>query len=408
MPKTWTKTIEHVGVKIRLFERAGSIYRDVTLGRTVSASGKPRTEHDIKSLGHSDRKLAERQVKALAENIAEARLTGRTSGELTLAQLRSHYLQHKAPLLSPTRLRTVKSTLTLFDRHLGGGFQIRNLDQHRIDTYAAARRGGRLRTEDYRSRAKPAAGTVRNEIQALSAVCNWAAGYLVTGHPLLTRNPLRGVKVPQEENPRRPRVTPDRYQKIAAVAHEVDRSGQLALMVELAWRTGRRINAILHLTAADVLLEREDVFAALADAGQGQEIAAEWSGGLRWRAEWDKKGYETFSPLPKALRPILSHYMRENGVIGEGWLFAGAEGEPVNKARAAYLLRQAENAANLSRQSRGGWHAFRRGWATLRKSMPVQDVMAAGGWRDPSALQTAYQGADSATMLGVVDLKETA
>jgi hypothetical protein len=61
-------------------------------------------------------------------------------------------------------------------------------------------------------------------------------------------------------------------------------------MVELAWRTGRRISAILHLTAADVLLSREELLAALADAGHGQEIAAEWPGGLRWRAEWDKKG----------------------------------------------------------------------------------------------------------------------
>ena len=79
-------------------------------------------------------------------------------------------------------------------------------------------------------------------------------------------------------------------------------------------------------------------------------------------------------------------------------LFAGRDGEPVNKARAGYLLGKAEAAAGLPTQARGGWHAFRRGWASLRKSYPVQDVMAAGGWRDPAALQKSYQGADSETV----------
>lgn len=408
MPKPWTKTIEQHGITIRLFERSGSIYRDVTLGRTVSASGKARTAHDIKSLGHGDRKLAESQAKALAASIAEARLTGRPSGDITVGQLRARYLEHRGPLLSPTRRRTVTSALALVEQHLGSGFRVGDIDQHRVDTYVAARQTGRLRSEDYRSRDKPRPGTIRNELQAFSAACNWAAGYLVGGHPLVARNPMRGVRTPQEENPKRPRATAERYDKILAVANDVDPTGQFRVMVELAWRTGRRINAILHLTAADVLLTREALLAALADAGQGQDLAAKWAGGLRWRAEWDKKGYETFSPLPKALHASLAAFMRERGVIGEGWLFAGRDGQPINKARAGYLLKAAESKAGLPAQARGGWHAFRRGWATLRKSFPVQDVMAAGGWRDPSALQTAYQGADSATIMGVVDLEESA
>lgn len=392
-----------MGITVRLFERGGVIYRDVTLGRTTSSTGKTRTAHDIKSLKHADRKLAVTQAKALAEAIALAQLTGQTPADLTLGQLRARYLAEKGPLLSPTRLRTVKSMLALFERHFGADFRLLNLDQHRVDVYVAARRSGQLRTDDHRSYQTPQAGTVRNELQTLSAVCNWAAGHLVNRHPLLPRNPLRGLVMPQETNPRRPRMTEERYRKVVAVADQVDATGQLRLMVELAWRTGRRINAILHLTAADVLLDREALLAAFADAGQDQGIAAAWPAGLRWRAQWDKKGYETFSPVPKALGPVLAAYVRDRGIIGEGWLFAGRDGEPTNKARAAYLLRKAEAAAGLPAQARGGWHAFRRGWATLRKSLPVQDVMAAGGWRDPAALQSAYQGADSATILRVVE-----
>ena len=35
--------------------------------------------------------------------------------------------------------------------------------------------------------------------------------------------------------------------------------------------------------------------------------------------------------------------------------------------------------------------------------MPVQDVMAAGGWRDVKALQSAYQSADPDTVRRVVE-----
>lgn len=70
---------------------------------------------------------------------------------------------------------------------------------------------------------------------------------------------------------------------------------------------------------------------------------------------------------------------------------------------AEYYLRRAEKLAGLRHQKGGGWHAFRRAWATRRKHLPVQDVMRAGGWRDVAALQTAYQGADPHTVLKVVE-----
>ena len=39
--------------------------------------------------------------------------------------------------------------------------------------------------------------------------------------------------------------------------------------------------------------------------------------------------------------------------------------------------------------------------------MPLQDVMAAGGWRAPEALRTAYQAADPKTTREVVEFGET-
>ena len=95
--RNWSKVITEHGVRVRLFERGGTIYRDVTLGRTVSENGKARTAHDIKSLGHSDRQLAETQAKALATIVAEARRTGVMPNTLTIGDVLYTLLDHWSP-----------------------------------------------------------------------------------------------------------------------------------------------------------------------------------------------------------------------------------------------------------------------------------------------------------------------
>ena len=48
------------------------------------------------------------------------------------------------------------------------------------------------------------------------------------------------------------------------------------------------------------------------------------------------------------------------------------------------------------------WHAYMRKRATERKYPPDMDVAAAGGWKNAVCLKTAYQEADSETILRVV------
>ena len=48
------------------------------------------------------------------------------------------------------------------------------------------------------------------------------------------------------------------------------------------------------------------------------------------------------------------------------------------------------------------WHAYRRGWATARKHLPIGDVAQAGGWESTETLQRCYQQPDDATILAVV------
>ncbi len=50
----------------------------------------------------------------------------------------------------------------------------------------------------------------------------------------------------------------------------------------------------------------------------------------------------------------------------------------------------------------GLWHPWRRKWAAERKDMPLKDVAAAGGWRDPNTLLKCYQQSDEQTLTRVV------
>ncbi len=45
----------------------------------------------------------------------------------------------------------------------------------------------------------------------------------------------------------------------------------------------------------------------------------------------------------------------------------------------------------------GGWHAFRRGWATARKHFPLKDGAEAGGWRETPSVLECYVHSDSET-----------
>ena len=68
----------------------------------------------------------------------------------------------------------------------------------------------------------------------------------------------------------------------------------------------------------------------------------------------------------------------------------------------AKWLRKAERLAEIEPQEGSAWHAYRRGWATARKHLPLADLAAAGGWKGTEALQRCYLHADDATMLSVV------
>jgi integrase len=414
MPKrkpSWSKIVSAHGQDVRVFERTpGGVLYIVPVGARQAGARR--------SLGHRDRRQAEDDARALAKALAGAELAGVPSAERSFGELRRAYLRERVPMLRPARAWAVQRALDLLAAYLEPGgrpFRMDDFGQHQVDGYAEARRSGRLHSDDYRSGQRAADGThihtardgtIGTELKILSAMCNWAVAFKTNGRRLLAHNPVRDAKLPKEANVRRPVASAERFRKLVEVAGEADASGQLRAMLALAYFSARRISAICHLRVADLLLTRAQVRAAAAALGMDENVSEEWAQAIRWRGEFDKKGYETLAPIGAELRRELDAYLRRHPSVGEAWLFEYSlhPGQALPRNAAKWRLAQAEKLAKLPHLEHGGWHAFRRAWASQRRHLPVQDVAAAGGWRDIQALQTAYQHADAATMRAVMEL----
>ena len=77
--------------------------------------------------------------------------------------------------------------------------------------------------------------------------------------------------------------------------------------------------------------------------------------------------------------------------------------DPSGRMLVAKWLLRAEGAAGLPKLAGSVAHAYRRLWATERKTLPDVDVAATGGWKSTRALKLSYQHADPATALRVVE-----
>jgi integrase len=226
----------------------------------------------------------------------------------------------------------------------------------------------------------------RSDLVALSIAINWAIG-----EKLLKENALADKKVREAMRitgkPSRPVADKARYELLRAKADEV--APAFGVILDLAWHTGHRISAILGLRWQDVSFKKT------AEAPNG---TITWYAG----ATTDNKKHEHTLPMNTAARTALMAWRKETG--GIAWAFP-SEKDPANSVErhtTKQWLRRAEKLAKLEHLKHGGWHIFRRGWATTRKSFPLKDVAEGMGSRDTQSVLECYQHADSETTKLVV------
>jgi integrase len=114
---------------------------------------------------------------------------------------------------------------------------------------------------------------------------------------------------------------------------------------------------------------------------------------------------EWSAPINPHVREAINRIRADRQLRGSPFLFPSPNdpSKPLSKELASAWLRRAEALADVEHLEGGGWHPFRRGWATSRKHLPDVDVAAAGGWSDLTSLKTCYQQADQETMVAVVN-----
>ncbi len=391
--RLWSYRAGGYGSSVRVTERApgGPLYAMVT-----ATAGKGWRKV---SLGHRDKNRAIEEAHKLA---ARRQSDDQPLDRLTVSAMFDLFTRSVLPRKRPDYQEELRRHINLWTSFLGGKRIVETIGPSDWEAFERARMSGEVdgrgnRTEpDDRRPVGP--NTIKGEMKTLRAACRRAAiERTKSGGFLLPADPTRGLPLPAEKNPKRPTADSDRFEKLLAVADQVQmRRGwgkkavwepsYLPLLLRVAGDSGRRISSILALRWSDWL----------------PEYGA--SGALRWRAESDKLGREWVVPVSASLAAALKAERARRGGIGELWVFPSPNDatKPIQKAVVTAWLRKAEVVAGLKPMERGAWHAFRRMWACQRKHLPVRDVAAAGGWKDVTVLQGVYQAADLETLEAVV------
>lgn len=372
--RCWSKSIGERGQRVHLYEaRPGG-----PIMRSVFINGKERR----KGLGHRDKEHAIRQAYELL-NALLANEQALDERSLTLGMLADLYLQGPAHLSK--KERTQKEEASMLRRvvaFLGPTRNVVSLSESDVRRYTMARTEGHGSVLGTRPGRSVRNRTIAADLEMLRRALNWGMRErLSNGQRLLKENPLVGVKLPREQNPRRPMMKHDVFLRLLAVAEQVHPLLKLALVVAEA--TGRRISAWRNLRWDDVDFQ---------------------SSTIHWRAETDKKGYEQVVPTSEAVRNALSATRRAQGAIGNTPVFPAPKdvSKPCSRHLLDSWLRKAFELAGITPEPHGMWHSIRRKWATERKGYPVKDVAAAGGWKTERTVLASYQQVDAETVKQVV------
>ena len=326
-----------------------------------------------KPLGHADRDRAKREADKIAGRWGQDTMA--RPAVLTLRTLFDIYESEVTP--QKKSASHDRRTLALFLKAFGAERRPETLNVRDWQSFIRSRQSGELtpvvrRGKDGKSVLRPVrARVLEQDLKLLLAVLNWAERARVDGSGfLIERNPLRGLKVPKEESPRRPMFTAEQCVALRRAAAE--HSPVAERLVMLAWYTGHRSSAIRQLRWSDIDLE---------------------AGVIRWRAETDKIGYAHRNPMHPELVTFLKHERARAGAIGEAWVFP-SDTDPAQPAHRDYALKKVgpdlRDAAGIPAGERYGWHSFRRAFANALRDVPLRELKDLGGWKTERTLVTVY------------------
>ncbi len=374
-PKRWSYSAGERGRnRVRAFEHTETGRLFLEFVEPTRLTGRPRVKRV--ALGHRDRDLAKAATEKLVSELRQA--TPPEPAHITLGTLFDNYLSEVTPRKGAGKQTHDHLCAELFLRAFGRDRQARTLSRREWDRFIADRRTGVLRPFTVERRRPVGDRVVAYDLKWLLACLSWAT--VVSngrGGTLLDRNPLKGLSLPKEESPARPALNGEDYRAMLHVAGDVSPFCQLALV--LARETGHRIGAVRQLRWSDIDLDRN---------------------AIHWAKQSDKIGMQHETPMSDAAHAALQAARIEQKVIGDAWVFpAPGDGtQPCSRHLLRDWWERAATKAKLPKVKSRGWHSLRRQFATELKSVPLADLAALGGWKDPQTILKCYMRPDQATM----------
>lgn len=333
------------------------------------------------SLGHRDKARAKQEADEAASELGTAQPV--ESPELTLQLLFEMYLGEVTPGKSESKQSHDLRAAGMFLEFFGGSREVHTLGLRDWNRFIKERRQGQISPPGNLNQ-----GGVRNrqiayDLCFLRATLEWASlASNGSGNPLLARNPLRRLPLPEERNPNRPLLHRERYEAMLEVAARVD--WRFETLLVLAWETGHRIKSLRNLQWRDLDFENATIY---------------------WRAEHDKNGRDHATPLSSDAIEALDAIRFHHTGSGEAWLFPSPRdpGMPCSRHLPTKWWKRAEKLAGLDPVKRLGWHGCRRAFATELKTVPVPDILKLGGWSTSQTLEKCYQQPDMKTMRSALE-----
>ena len=353
--------------RVRVYEnRHGMLYVEFYEN---GSDGKSRPKRY--SLKHQDRRRARRQADEMAVRLGACEVT-KPAG-IALKPLFDNYMDEVSRRTKGrSKLAHDERSAAMFVRFFGWDREASTLNVRDWNDFIVARREGSIGPKSERQRGV-GDRQIEYDLKFLLSVLNWATKARVDGERLLESNPLRGLKLPKEKNPKRPSIDDATYALLRRVAPTVDWRFEVALV--LAHETGHRIGAIRQIRWPDVDLDQKLV---------------------TWRASNDKGGVEHTTPLTDEAVAALRLARQKARMIGDGWVLPSPR-FPENAASGHTLykwLKEAREKSGLGQAPGIGYHCFRRKFATELKGIALKDLMALGGWKDPKTVLSCYQQTD--------------
>lgn len=384
----WALSLGERGMRVRLFQKR----RDGVFFRAVWVPGSGCSQASLQT---SNRDQAEQLGRELLAALQEANAP-LSVGTVRLGDLARRYQVECTTHLDNTA-RTIEYEATLIERMVrffGSNYDVRRLSDLEWRRYELARRSGATKGKNGKPDRCVSDRSVHGDFVLLRTMLGWACRVkLPSGQRWLDRDPLDGVVVRQEKNPKRPIASWNRFlrtraalQQLAANAPDFSTAHRwikVEFALVLAEATGRRIGSIRALCWEDFDRDAQLV---------------------TWRAEHDKRGVEWVTPIPDSLCTDVEKFRRALGGLS-GQIFTGERNAAklMNRRVLDRWLTEAEDLAGLQSLKGGSWHPYRRKWATERKHLPLVDVAAAGGWKDTQMLLKCYQQPDPDTILAVMN-----